>query len=103
MKTRLLAAVAAMAFATCALATSPTTLTLQPGGTTVPASTPIGGASITNLELDPAMSAGDSDSGNGLGLQNLLNRSIAQGHAGSNSKANGNRAKSNPELLGGFD
>lgn len=105
MKTRLLIAVAAMAFATCALGAPPTTLSLQKGGTTVPTTTPVGGAPLTSLELDPAMTAGDADSGDGgqLGAQPVVNRSIAHGHAGSNKMGNGRRAKSNPELLGGFD
>jgi len=105
MKTRLLIAAAAMAFATCALGTSPTTLKLQKGGTTVPATTPVGGAPLTTLELDPAMTAGDADSGDGgeLGGQPVVNRTIAHGHAGSNRMGNAKRAKSNPQLLGGFD
>jgi len=105
MKTRLLIAAAAMAFATCALGTSPTTLKLQKGGTTVPATTPVGGAPLTALELDPAMTAGDADSGDGgeLGGQPVVNRTIAHGHAGSNRMGNAKRAKSNPQLLGGFD
>jgi hypothetical protein len=105
MKTRLLIAVAAMAFATCALGAPPTTLVLQKGGTTVPTTTPVGGAPLTSLELDPAMTAGDADSGDGgqLGAQPVVNRSIAHGHAGSNKMGNGRRAKSNPALLGGFD
>ncbi|MEO5831535.1 MAG: hypothetical protein ABIQ36_13300 [Rhodanobacter sp.] len=94
-----------MAFATCALGTTPTTLTLQRGGTTVPITTPLGGDSLTSLEQDPAMSAGDADSGNGgdLGPQPVVNRSIAHGHAGSARMGIGRRAKANPELLGGFD
>lgn len=107
MKTRLLIAVAVMAFATCAMGASPTTLKLQQGGTTVPTATPLGGAPLTNLELDPAMTGGDTDSGNGLGLglapQQVVNRSIAHGHAGSNWMGHGTRAKSSPELLGGVD
>jgi hypothetical protein len=105
MKTRLLIAVAAMAFATCAFAAPPTKLTLQKGGTTVPATTPVGGAPLTSLEQDPAMTAGDADSGEGydIGSQPMVNRSIARGHAGSNRMGNGRRAKANPQLLGGFD
>ena len=105
MKTRLLIAVAAVAFATCALGTTPTTLKLQKVGTTVPATTPVGGAPLASLELDPAMTAGDADSGDGgdLGGQPVVNRSIAHGHAGSNRMGNARRAKSHPELLGGFD
>lgn len=105
MKTRLLIAVAVMGFATCALGASPTTLKLQRGGTTVPTTTPVGGAPLANLELDPAMAAGDADSGDGgdLGAPPVVNRSIAHGHAGSNSIGNAKRAKSSPELLGGFD
>lgn len=105
MQTRLLFAVASMAFATCAFAASPVTLKLQRGGTTVPTTTPLGGAPWTSLELDPAMSAGDADSGDGgdLGPPPVVNRSISHGHNGSNRMGNGGRAKSNPELLGGFD
>jgi hypothetical protein len=74
-------------------------------GTTVPATTPVGGAPLASLELDPAMTAGDADSGDGgdLGGQPVVNRSIAHGHAGSNRMGNARRAKSHPELLGGFD
>ncbi len=105
MKIRLLTAVAAVAFATCAFAAPPTTLTLQKGGTTVPTTAPLGGASITNLEQDPAMTSGDTDSGDGgtLGPAPVVNRSIARGHAGSSRMGNAGRAKSNPQLLGGFD
>jgi len=105
MKTRLLIAAAAMAFATCALGASPTMLKLQKGGATVPVTTPLGGAPLTTLEQDPAMTAGDADSGDGdeLGGQPVVNRSIAHGHAGSNRLGNARRAKSNPQLLGGFD
>ncbi|HEY8587253.1 MAG TPA: hypothetical protein VIL60_11100 [Rhodanobacter sp.] len=105
MKTKLLVAAVAMAFATCALGTPPTTLTLQRGGTTVPATTPLGGASLTNLEQDPAMTAGDADSGDedDLGPQPVVNRSIARGHSGSARMGNSKRVKANPELLGGFD
>jgi hypothetical protein len=105
MKTRLLIAVAVMAFATCAWGASPTTLKLQRGGTTVPTTTPLGGAPLTSLELDPAMSVGDTDSGSGLGLGGnpLVNRSIASGHAGSHRMGNAVRAKSSPELLGGHE
>lgn len=105
MKNRLLFAVGALAFATCALDASPVTLKLQRAGTTVPATTPLGGAPLTSLEQDPAMSAGDADSGDGmdLGSKPVVNRTIAHGHAGGNSMGNARRAKSNPELLGGFD
>ncbi|AHX12833.1 hypothetical protein CH75_05675 [Dyella jiangningensis] len=105
MKTRLLVAVAAMAFATCALATSPTTLTIQRGNTTVPTTTPLGGAPLTSLEQDPAMSSGDADSGDGgdLGSKPVVNRGIARGRGNSNRMGNALRAKSSPELLGGFD
>lgn len=105
MNTRLLIALVAMAFATCALGASPTTLKLQKGGSTVPTTTPVGGAPLTALELDPAMTAGDADSGDGdsLGPQPLVNRSIARGHSGSNRMGHASRAKSNPRLLGGFD
>jgi hypothetical protein len=105
MKTRLLIAVAVMAFATCAFGATPTTLKLQRGGTTVPVTTPLGGAPLTSLELDPAMSGGDTDSGDGLGFasKQVVNRTIARGHAGSNRMGHAARAKSSPELLGGLD
>ncbi len=103
MKNRLLIAVAAMALATCAWGATPTTLKLQKGGTTVPTPTPTGGAPLTSLELDPAMTSGDADSGDGLGPQPVVNRTVAHGHSGSNKMGNGGRAKSNPALLGGFD
>ncbi|WP_266183226.1 hypothetical protein [Dyella humicola] len=103
MHTRLLIAVAAMAFATCALAAPPTTLVLQRGGTTVPTTTPLGGAPITSLELDPAMVGGDADSGDDLGPQPIVNRSVAHGHGGGHGMGHGKRAKSHPEFLGGFD
>jgi hypothetical protein len=108
MKTRLIIALAAMAFATCALGTtSPTTLKLQKGATTVPVSSTLGGAPMTSLEQDPAMTAGDADSGDGeddLGKEPVVNRTISHGHhAGLNSGGHAWRAKSNPELTGGFD
>jgi len=78
---------------------------LQQGGTTVPTTTPLGDAPLSSVELDPAMTSGDADSGGGndLGPPPVVNRSISHGHAGSNRMGNANRAKSNPELLGGFD
>ena len=105
MKTRLLIAVAAMAFATCAVGAPPATLSLQRGGITVPTTTPVGGQPLTTLEQDPAMTAGNADSGDGdnLGPQPVVNRSVARGHAGSNRTGDAGRAKANPELLGGFD
>jgi len=105
MQTRLLFAMASMAFATCALGASPATLKLQRGGTTVPVTTPLGGAPITSLELDPATSAGDADSGDvgDVGSKPVINRGLPHGNAGSNRQANAKRAKSSPELLGGFD
>ena len=107
MKTRLLIAMAAVAFATCALGAPPTSLTLQKGGTTVPVTTPLGGAPLTSLEQDPAMAGGDADSGDAgdLGPQPVVNRTIGRrhGHHGRNWMGHGRRAKSNPELRGGFD
>ncbi|MEI7037169.1 hypothetical protein [Fulvimonas yonginensis] len=105
MKTRLLIAIAAMTFATCALGATPTTLKLQKGATTVPATTPVGGAPFASLEQDPGMSAGDADSGEDeeLGQEPVVNRTIAHGHAGLNHMGHGSRAKSNPQLAGGFD
>lgn len=105
MKIRLLLAVAAMACATCAFGASPVTLQLQRGGTSVPTTTPPGGAPLTALELDPATTSGDADSGDGydLGDKPVVNRGITRGHAGSNRMGNSGRAKSSPELLGGFD
>jgi hypothetical protein len=106
MKMRLIIALAAVAFATSAMGTTPTTLKLHKGGTTVPTSSAVGGAPITSLEQDPAMTAGDADSGgeDDLGGQPVVNRTIAHGHhAGLNSKGHAWRAKSNPQLTGGFD
>lgn len=107
MKTRLLIALAAMTFATCALGTTPTTLKLQKGGTTVPTTTPVGGAPLTNLEQDPAMTAGDADSGDGeddLGQEPVVNRTISHGHHGGlNNMGHATRAKSNPQLTGDFE
>ncbi len=105
MKTRLLLAVTAMTFAASAMATSPTTLQIQRGGTTVPTTTVIGGATLTSDELDAAMISGDADSGGGgdLGPWSGVNRGISKGHAGSNRMGNALRAKSNPELMGGFN
>ncbi len=114
MKTRLLIAMAAVAFATCASGAPSTpltaqTLTLQKGGTTVPRTTPLGGAPLTTLEQDPAMAAGNADSGDGsdLGPRPVVNRTIGRGHdhdhQGGHRMGHGRRAKSNPELRGGFD
>lgn len=112
MKTQLLIAMAAVAFATCALGAPPTsppvqTLTLQKGGTTVPTTTPLGGAPLTTLEQDPAMTVGDANSSDGsdLGPQPVVNRTISRGHGhlGADRMGHGKRAKSNPELRGGFD
>ncbi|TBR39052.1 hypothetical protein EYV96_02070 [Dyella terrae] len=105
MKNRLLLAVAVMAFATSAMGATPVTLKIQKGATTTPVSSQIGGAPITALEQDPAMSGGDADSGDGndLGDKPVTNRSIAHGRAGVNRMGNAKRAKSSPELLGGFD
>ena len=51
------------------------------------------------------MTAGAADSGDGgtLGPQPVVNRSIVRGHAGSSRMGNAGRAKSNPQLLGGFN
>ncbi|UGB37176.1 hypothetical protein [Frateuria soli] len=107
MKTRLLIALAAMTFATCALGTTPATLKLQKGATTTPQTTPVGGAPITSLEQDPAMSAGDADSGDGedeLGAEPVVNRTISHGHHnGLNVMGHATRAKSHPQLAGGFE
>ncbi|MFA6231869.1 MAG: hypothetical protein WC617_17120 [Rhodanobacter sp.] len=122
MKTRLLVAAVGMAFATCAAGAPPTMLTLQKGATTVPVTTPLGGAPLTHLELDPAMTAGAADSGGGYGfsLQSpsqaqaqsasqwrpVVNRTIDRdGHRpeGGSWMWHGKRSKSHPELLGGFD
>src|SRR5690349_24311698 len=106
MKTRLIIALAAMGFATCAMGATPITLKLHKGGTTVPTSTAVGGAPLTSLEQDPAMTAGDADSGDGddLGEEPVVNRTITHGHhAGVNSTGHTWRAKSNPPLTGGLD
>ncbi|MCT7145093.1 hypothetical protein, partial [Salmonella enterica] len=54
---------------------------------------------------DPAMSSGDADSGDGgdLGSKPVVNRTIAHGRSGVNRMGIAKRAKSSPELLGGFD
>ncbi|MFC5525371.1 hypothetical protein ACFPPA_06405 [Rhodanobacter ginsengisoli] len=69
--------------------------------------TPLGGAPLTSLEQDPAMAGGDADSGDAgdLGPQPVVNRTIGRrhGHHGRNWMGHGRRAKSNPELRGGFD
>ena len=105
MKIRLIIAVAAMAFATYAFSAPQTTLTLHRSRTTVPVTTPVGGAPLTSLEQDPAMSAGDADSGDqeDLGPPPVVNRTIARGHAGSQRMGQAKRAKSHPSLLGGFN
>lgn len=105
MKTRLLVAVAGMAFACLAYGAPPTTLTIHKAGTTVPKTAPMGTAPQSGPELDPATMAGESDAGDGYDLQSqpLVNRSIARGHAGINRMGHGKRAKSNPKLMSGFD
>ena len=88
------------------LAALPVTLQLQPGGSTVPKSAGLGGDTLTNFELDPAMTSGDADSGDGsdsLGPQPVVNRGIARGHAGGAPAGNAGRAKSNPEVKLSFD
>ncbi|WP_267226296.1 hypothetical protein [Dyella silvae] len=50
------------------------------------------------------MVGGDADSGDGQDYgPPVVNRSISHGHTGSKSMGHGGRAKSSPELLGGFD
>ncbi|MEW5833856.1 MAG: hypothetical protein AB1832_02220 [Pseudomonadota bacterium] len=107
MKTKLLVAMAAMAMFFCAWASAQTTLTLQKAGTTVPHAAPVGGAPLTSLEQDPAMSGGDADSGEeeDLGPEPVVNRTLGHraGHLGGQIQGAGQRAKSNPQLQGGFD
>ncbi len=106
MNIRFLVAVATLGMATCAFGAPPTTFTIQKGQTTVPTTTPVGGAALTRLERDPAMFPGDGSSGDEEALpqqQPLVNRSIAHGHVGIDRIGNSGRAKSNPELLMGFD
>ena len=107
MKTRLLIALAAMAFATGAMGATPVTLKLQKGTTTVPHAAPVGGAPFTSLEQDPAMTAGDAGSGDGeddLGQQPVVNRTISHGHHnGLDAMGHATRAKSHPQLKGGFE
>jgi hypothetical protein len=105
MKNRLLIAIATIAFGASFAGAAQTTLTLQKGTTTVPHTSPVGGDSLTALELDPAMTSGDADAGKGgeLGSPPVVNRTIARGHAGSSRSGHARHAKSNPELLGGFD
>ena len=105
MKNRLLVAIATIAFGASFAGTAQTTLTLQRGGTTVPRTSPVGGDSLTALELDPAMTSGDADAGDGgeLGPPPVVNRTIARGHVGSSRSGHARQAKSNPQLFRGFD
>ncbi|MCW8808124.1 MAG: hypothetical protein OQK79_08425, partial [Rhodanobacter sp.] len=105
MKNQLLMAIAAIAFGASSAGAAQTTLTLQRGSTTVPHTTTLGGDSLTALELDPAMTSGEADSGDGgeLGPPPMVNRSIARGHAGSSRSGHAQHAKSNPELYRSFD
>src|SRR4051794_26846278 len=96
------------AFAAGSAFAAPVTLTLQNGGTTFPKSTNVGGDSITDLEFDLALLAGDADA-NGDdadslgGDQGIVNRTIAHGHGGGAAVKASAKAKSNPELGRSFD
>ena len=71
----------------------------------MPHTSSIGGDSLTALELDPAMTSGDADAGDGgeFGPPPVVNRTIAHGHAGSSRSGHARHAKSNPQLFRGFD
>jgi hypothetical protein len=98
----------AAALAAGTAAAAPVTLQLQNAGTTSPQSTTIGGDSITDLEFDLALLAGDADA-NGddadslSGDQPIVNRTIAHAHGGGPAVNGSARAKSNPELVRSFD
>jgi hypothetical protein len=95
-----------MAFGQATARGVPVTIPLQYGGVTSPQSSPSGGDAIAAQELDPALLAGDADSGDGsdsLGPQPVVNRTIAHGHAGGPAISGAGRAKSNPEVKLGFD
>jgi len=95
----------AAAFITPAAVAGPGVMQLQPGGTTIPLATPVGGAAIAAFELDEAMESGDADSGEGhdeLGDEPTVNRTIVRGRSGLSTSGKGARAKSNPELIQSF-
>ena len=108
MKTRSIFAIASLLLCAGAIAATPTVLTLQLGGTTVPQASGLGGESLTSDELDLSMMDGDSggadSDGLGFDAKAVVNRSIFRGHpvGGSAVSAKG-RAKSNPQLNLSFD
>lgn len=85
---------------------APVMLKLQPAGSTRPIAGPPGSGAMLAPELDPAMTAGATDSGDGenaLGPEPIVNRRITHGSQGSSLTGNARRAKSNPELANTFD
>ena len=108
MKFRLLIAAAALVLGTSVLAATPTVMTLQPGGTSVPQASPKGGEALTSDELDLSMmdgdSAGSDSDGLGFDVKAVINRSIFRGRpVGGLAVSGAARAKSNPQLNLGFD
>ena len=107
MKFRLPIAAAALVLGTSVLAATPTVMTLQPGGTSVPQASPKGGEALTSDELDLSMMDGDSagsDSagsdrdGLGFDVKAVINRSIFRGRpVGGLAVSGAARAKSNPQ------
>lgn len=85
---------------------APVVVRLEAAGTTTPQAAPVGGESLSTVEIDDTMDSGEADSGEGedsLGPQPVVNRTIARGHAGGAPAGNAGRAKSNPELIQSFD
>jgi len=107
MKLRSLTFLAALLLGSGTAGSAPTTLTLQLGGTTVPQSTTLGGDTVTAVELDSSMTAGDGANGDGGGLggNSVVNRTITKGLGlGARATVSGNaRPKSNPKLDISFD
>jgi len=108
MKFRSLTLLGALLLATSTAGAAPTPITLQLGGTTVPRSAASGGDSVTAIELDSAMNAGEGAGGDGGDLSGkppMVNRTIAKGRGvGARASVSGNpRAKSNPQLDLSFD
>ncbi len=105
MNVRSLAMIAALVLGTSTAGAAPTTLMLQPGGTTVPVTAAAGGDPVATDELDDAMDEGDAADSAGAGRpEKGVNRTIASGHSVGGGGAKGAaRAKSNPQLKLSFD
>ena len=89
-------------------AAAPFNFTLTPATTTSPSAPPFGPATggATADELDTAVAGDDADGGDGGDLGDRgtdLNRSIARATGRGKSAAGNGKAKSNPEIVGGFD